>query len=51
MGGEAYITCKPDLIKDVNKITDGRQFLQSFVNQFADLVVRINGRETRVRAA
>jgi chromate reductase len=53
MGGEAYITFKPGLIDDANNITDGRsrQLLQSFVNQFASLVVLANGRASSANAA
>jgi chromate reductase len=43
LGGEAYITFKPDLIDGKGDITDGstRAFLQGFVDRFAMLVVRL----------
>lgn len=43
MGGEAYITFKPDLVAADNTITDAstRKFLSDFVAQFASLVTRL----------
>jgi chromate reductase, NAD(P)H dehydrogenase (quinone) len=43
MGGEAYIAYKPELIDDADVITDAgtRSFLQSFVDRFAGLAVRL----------
>lgn len=43
MGGEAYITFKPDLLAADNTITDAstRKFLGDFVAQFASLVDRL----------
>ena len=43
MGGEAYVTYKPELVSDAGKITDeGTQaFLQAFVDQFASLVAQL----------
>jgi chromate reductase, NAD(P)H dehydrogenase (quinone) len=42
LGGEAYITFKPDLIDDQGRIDDEatRKFLQEFVSRFAALVAR-----------
>jgi chromate reductase len=42
LGGEAYITFKPDLIDDQGRIDDEatRKFLQDFVSRFAALVAR-----------
>jgi chromate reductase len=53
MGGEAYVAFKPGLIDDANAVTDAgsRQFLQSFVDRFADLAARLAGGETKSRAA
>ena len=44
MGGEAYVTYKPELVSDAGKITDeGTQaFLQAFVDQFASLVAQLS---------
>ena len=43
MGGEAYITFKPDLVAADNTITDAgtRKFLSDFVAQFGSLVDRL----------
>ena len=45
MGGEAYITFRPDLVDAGDNITDDgtRQFLQAFVDQFAALAARFSG--------
>jgi chromate reductase len=53
VGGEAYVAFKPGLIDDANTITDEgtRRFLQSFVDQFATLLARLNGRATAAHAA
>lgn len=54
MGGEAYITLKPGLIAEDGTVTDEdtRAFLQSFVDQFADLVEQLSrGAETEAKAA
>lgn len=53
MGGEAYVAFKPGLIDDANAVTDAgtRQFLQSFVDRFADLAARLASGETKSRAA
>ena len=53
MGGEAYVAFKPGLIDDANSITDEgtRRFLQSFVDQFATLLARLNGQESAAHAA
>ena len=44
MGGEAYVTFKPDLVDDDGNIADDstRAFLQAFVDQFADLLNRLS---------
>lgn len=53
MGGEAYVTYRPDLIDDAGNITDEatRRFLQGFVDGFAALLARLGGREAAARAA
>jgi chromate reductase, NAD(P)H dehydrogenase (quinone) len=53
MGGEAYVAFKPGLIDEVNRITDAgsRQFLQTFVDRFAELASRLGKGETKSRAA
>jgi len=45
MGGEAYVTFRPDLVDAGGNITDDgtRQFLQAFVDQFAALAARLAG--------
>jgi chromate reductase, NAD(P)H dehydrogenase (quinone) len=52
LGGEAYITFKPDLIDDQGRIDDEatRKFLQDFVSRFAALVAR-HARSTAGAAA
>jgi chromate reductase len=44
LGGEAYITFKPDLIDAQGNIGDEntRKFLQTFISRFADLVERLS---------
>ena len=53
MGGEAYITYKPELVSDAGDITDEstRAFLQQFVDQFASLVAQLSLRPSRQAAA
>jgi len=43
LGGEAYITFKPNLIDDAGNIADDgtQKFLQGYVDRFADLVTRL----------
>jgi chromate reductase len=43
LGGESYITFKPNLIDDQGKITDEttEKFLQGFVDRFATLVTKL----------
>jgi len=43
LGGEAYISFKPNLVDDQGNITDEstRNFLQGFVDRFADLVGKL----------
>ena len=43
LGGEAYITNKPNLIDDQGNITDEttQKFLQGFVDRFAVLVTKL----------
>ena len=43
MGGEAYLTFKPELIDAADAVTDAgtRRFLQSFVEQFAAIAARL----------
>jgi chromate reductase, NAD(P)H dehydrogenase (quinone) len=52
-GGEAYVAFKPGLIEDAYAVTDAgtRQFLQGFVDQFADLAARLSSSEANARAA
>ena len=49
MGGEAYITFKPDLIAADNTITDAstRKFLSDFVANFASLLSRLAPAEAK----
>ncbi len=44
MGGEAYVTFKPNLIDEHGDIADEstQKFLQGFVDRFADLVTRLS---------
>jgi len=53
MGGEAYVTFKPDLIDAADTITDTstRQFVQAFVDQFTTLLARLDDRAAASRAA
>jgi len=43
LGGEAYVTLKPNLLDDQGNIGEDstRQFLQGFLDRFADLVTRL----------
>jgi chromate reductase, NAD(P)H dehydrogenase (quinone) len=43
LGGEAYVTFKPDLIDDEDYVRDDatRKFLQGFVDRFATLVAKL----------
>ena len=43
MGGEAYVTFKPDLIDAEGNVTneDTRKFLQGFLDKFAALVEKL----------
>ena len=51
IGGEAYVTYKPDLIDQADIVMDegARRFLQSFIAQFAGFAVRLAS--VRVQAA
>jgi chromate reductase, NAD(P)H dehydrogenase (quinone) len=51
LGGEAYITFKPGLIDDQDRLRDEstRKFLQGFIDQYAALVTRVSS--TLVRSA
>ena len=44
MGGEVYLTFKPELIDAADSVTDAgtRRFLQSFVDQFAGFTARLS---------
>jgi chromate reductase, NAD(P)H dehydrogenase (quinone) len=44
LGGEAYITFKPNLIDDDGNIGDAttHEFLKGFVTRFADLIIRLS---------
>jgi chromate reductase, NAD(P)H dehydrogenase (quinone) len=52
LGGEVYITFKPNLIDDQSNITDEstKKFLQSFVDRFATLVERLSPSAERAAA-
>jgi chromate reductase len=52
LGGEAYITFKPNLIDEHGAIGDEttQKFLQSFVDRFATLVIRLSTKEERAAA-
>jgi len=43
MGGEAYVTFKPDFIDETGTVTDvgSRRFLQFFIDQFAGLAAQL----------
>jgi chromate reductase, NAD(P)H dehydrogenase (quinone) len=47
LGGEAYVTFKPDLVDKDGNIADEatRQFLQGFIDRFATLVERLAVKE------
>jgi chromate reductase, NAD(P)H dehydrogenase (quinone) len=51
IGGEAYVAYKPDLIDQTDTLMDERtrKFLQSFIDQFAELAARLA--PTRAHAA
>jgi chromate reductase, NAD(P)H dehydrogenase (quinone) len=53
LGGEAYVTFKPDLVDDQGNIADEgtRQFLHSFIDRFATLVGRLTTPEAARSAA
>jgi chromate reductase len=53
LGGEAYVTFKPNLIDDQGNIGDDgtQKFLQGFVDRFADLVARLSPAAVRSAAA
>jgi chromate reductase, NAD(P)H dehydrogenase (quinone) len=53
MGGEAYVTFKPNLVDDQGNIGDEstRKFLQSFIDQFATLVGRLSPAKAERSAA
>jgi len=52
LGGEAYVTFKPDLVDNEGNITDEntRKFLQGFLDQFAALVGRLSAQPARSAA-
>src|SRR5262245_26765306 len=52
MGGEAYLSFRPDLLDDSNAITDAgtHTFLQAFANRFADFAHHMHGRERPIAA-
>jgi chromate reductase len=52
LGGEAYVSFKPDLIDDGNTVTDvsTHAFLQSFANRFADFVHRMHAHKRTLAA-
>ena len=53
LGGEAYVTFKPDLVDEAGNIADEgtRQFLQGFIDRFATLVRRLTSPESARSAA
>jgi chromate reductase, NAD(P)H dehydrogenase (quinone) len=53
LGGEAYVTFKPNLIDDQGRIGDDstRTFLQGFVDRFAGLVAQLSAGAKRSAAA
>jgi chromate reductase, NAD(P)H dehydrogenase (quinone) len=53
LGGEAYVTFKPDLVDEAGNIADEgtRQFLQGFIDRFATLVRRLTSAESARSAA
>jgi chromate reductase, NAD(P)H dehydrogenase (quinone) len=53
MGGEAHVVFKPGLIDDAHAVADtsSRQFLHSFVDQFAALASRLGNDQANARAA
>jgi chromate reductase len=53
MGGEAYVTFKPNLIDETNAVTDSGtlRFLQSFIDQFAALAAHLTTPKTYTAAA
>jgi chromate reductase, NAD(P)H dehydrogenase (quinone) len=52
MGGEAYLSFRPDLVDDRNAVTDAgtHAFLQSFANRFADFAHRMHTSERSIAA-
>jgi chromate reductase len=52
LGGEAYVTFKPNLIDDQGNITDEntKTFLQGFIDRFATLVERLSPAAQRAAA-
>ena len=52
MGGEAYISFKPDLIDADNNVTDEnvRGFLKAFIDKFAGFAGKLAGKEVRQAA-
>jgi chromate reductase len=53
LGGEAYVTFKPDLVDEAGDIADEgtRNFLQGFIDRFATLVQRLTAPEAARSAA
>ena len=52
MGGEAYVTFRPDLLDEVGDIADEstRGFLRGFLDQFAALLARLQPAQQRAAA-
>jgi chromate reductase, NAD(P)H dehydrogenase (quinone) len=52
VGGEAYVTFKPDLVDDESNMSNEgtRKFLQEFLDKFTSLVVRLSPQGTRSAA-
>ena len=49
LGGEAYVTFKPDLVDADGNIGD-EKFLQGFLDKFASLLVRLSPQDTHSAA-
>ncbi len=47
LGGEAYVTFKPDLVDDDGQYRRREHAEQGFLDKFASLVVRLSPQDTR----
>jgi chromate reductase, NAD(P)H dehydrogenase (quinone) len=52
LGGEAYVSCRPDLLHDGNAVSDAgtHAFLQSFADRFADFAHRMHANKRAIAA-